>query len=79
MKPKEKKVLLGMGLDSDGEARVTRGENFLLVGGKAETHENMQEKAVKFNEKLRERGRSLDDIGRDEAREIAAEIDVKFL
>ena len=79
MKPKEKKVLLGMGLDSDGEARVTRGENFLLVGGKAETHENMQEKAVKFNEKLRERGRSLDDIGRDEAMEIAAEIDVKFL
>ena len=33
MKPDEKKVILGMGLDSDGEARLTKGDNFFLVGG----------------------------------------------
>ncbi len=79
MKPQEKKVILGMGLDSDGEARLTRGDNFFLVGGTQDTHEVMQEKAVKFNEKLRERGRSLDDIDHTEARDIAEEIDIKLL
>lgn len=79
MRPAEQKLLLGMGLDSDGEARITRGENFLLLGGKAETHDAMQEKAIKFNEKLRERGTTLSEIDRAEAKEIAAEIDVKLL
>jgi len=73
-----RKLLLGMGLDSDGEARLTRGENFILVGGKADTHEAMQEKAIKFNEKLRERGRTLDEVGRSEARDIAREIGVEM-
>ena len=67
-----------MGLDSDGEARLTRGENFILVGGKAETHEVMQEKAIKFNEKLRERGRTLDEIDRAEVRDIARKIGVEM-
>ena len=79
MRPARKKMLLGAGLDSDGEYRVTRGEDFLLVGGKRETHEEMQEKAVKFSEKLSERGRTIDDVSRKEAREIAEEIGMKLL
>ena len=79
MKPREEKIILGMGLDSDGEARLTRGENFFLIGGTQGTHEAMQEKAVKFNEKLRQRGRTLDDIDHTEARDIAEEIDIKLL
>jgi len=72
----EKKAwLLGLGRDNeDGHVRITRGQNYHLFGGSEETHEVMQEKAVKFNEKLRERGRQLEDISRNEFRDIAHEI-----
>jgi len=75
--PKEarKALLLGLGLDNkDGHLRVTRGENFHLLGGSEETHSTMQEKAVKFNEKLRERGRRLEEVSKQEFRDIAHEI-----
>jgi len=78
MEPAEeskKAFLLGLGLDAkDGHLRLTRGENFHLVGGSEETHETMQEKALKFNEKLQERGRRLEDISREEFRDIAHQI-----
>ena len=78
MKPDEepkKAFLLGLGLDNqDGHLRLTRGENFHLVGGSEETHGTMQEKALKFNEKLRERGRRMQDISREEFRDIAHQI-----
>jgi hypothetical protein len=71
----KKAWLLGLGLDGkDGHIRLTRGDNFHLVGGSEETHGSMQEKAVKFNEKLRERGRRLEDISREEFRDIAHDI-----
>jgi len=72
----EKKAwLLGLGRDNDdGHLRITRGHNYHLFGGSEETHEVMQEKAVKFNEKLRERGRQLEEISRSEFRDIAHEI-----
>ena len=52
-------MMLGVGLDSDGHKRVTKGDNFALVGGLKETHEEMTEKAVKINEKLNERSKHL--------------------
>ena len=74
-KGKPKAWLLGLGLDNeDGHVRVTRGENFHLVGGSEDTHSTMQEKAVKFNEKLRERGQRLEEVSKDEFREIAHQI-----
>jgi len=74
-KKKDKAWLLGMGLDGkDGHVRITRGENFHLVGGSEDTHGVMQEKAVKFNEKLKGRGRRLEEISRDEFRDIAHDI-----
>ena len=70
-----RKILLGMGLDcKDGHVRITKGENFHLVGGSDETHEMMQEKAVKFNEQLDKRRKSLDDINEKEFREISKAI-----
>ena len=54
--------LLGLGLDSDdGHRRVTRTEDFLLLGGSDETHERMQETAIKFEEALERRGKRLQD------------------
>src|SRR4051794_35199273 len=40
-----KAALLGLGLDGDGQVRITRGENFLLLGGSQTTHEEMQDTA----------------------------------
>ena len=78
MKPQEsenKAWLLGMGLDGkDGHVRITRGDNFHLVGGSEDTHGVMQEKAIKFNEKLKACGRRLEDVSREEFRDIAHEI-----
>ena len=68
---KKKALLLGLGLDNDdGHVRVTKGKNFHLVGGSKDTHEHMQEKAVKFNEELSKRGKRLEEIGPDEFFEI---------
>ncbi len=71
---RRKAGLLGVGLDNDdGEVRITRGENFHLLGGSAETHESMQEKVIKFNEKLGERGKKLGDLEHREFLDLAAE------
>lgn len=70
-----RKILLGMGLDcKDGHVRITKGENFRLYGGSRETHEMMQEKAVKFNEQLGKRRKTLDEINREELYDIARSI-----
>jgi hypothetical protein len=68
---KPKAVMLGLGLDSDGKKRITRGENFALVGGTQETHEEMTEKAIKINEKLDAKGKQLHEVSREEFDEIA--------
>ena len=52
----------GVGLDGDGEHRITRTEHFLLVGGSENTHEHMQDAAVKFNEALNRRGQPLQQL-----------------
>jgi len=74
---REKRGLLGVGLDGeDGHVRVTRGPNFHLVGGSHETHESMQEKCVRFNEKLDQRRKRLEDLGRREFLDLAAECEM---
>jgi len=55
--------ILGVGLDStDGQTRVTRTEEMVLVGGSHETHEQMQEHAIRFGEALEKRGKKLPEI-----------------
>ncbi len=69
--------MLGVGLDSDGHKRLTAGPNFALVGGTEETHEQMTEKAVKINEKLKERGKQLEEVSHEEFDDIAHEVGLK--
>ena len=76
-KKKRKAIMLGVGLDSDGHKRLTTGPNFALVGGTEETHEVMTEKAVKINEKLKARGKQLEEVSRDEFDDIAHEVGIK--
>jgi len=71
-------ILLGLGFDAkDGHVRITKGKNFRLFGGSQETHEIMQEKAVKFNEQLDRRRKTLDEINGEEFREIAKTVGLK--
>ncbi len=70
-KKKRKAIMLGVGLDTDGHKRLTTGLNFALVGGTEETHEQMTEKAIKINEKLKARGKQLDNVSHDEFDDIA--------
>jgi hypothetical protein len=78
-KPKRKRAkkfpgaLLGLGLDgNDGHQRLTKGENFLLVGGSEETHGKMQDIAVRLNEKLARRGKTLSEVSLAELRDLAS-------
>jgi len=70
-------MMLGVGLDSDGHKRVTKGPNFALVGGTEETHDRMTETAIKVNEKLKARGKHLDNVSHEEFDDIAHEVGLK--
>ena len=77
-KPKreEPQVLgfIGVGLDNeDGHRRLTQNENFLLVGGSAETHEKMQDASIYFNEQLQQRGKQLQETEPEEAIDLLRE------
>ena len=67
-------MMLGVGLDSDGHKRITKGENFALVGGTKETHEKMTETAVKINEKITSRGKRLEEVSHEEFDDIAHDV-----
>jgi hypothetical protein len=75
--PKKKAVMVGVGLDSDGHKRVTTGPNFVLAGGSKETHEEMTEKAIKINEKLKAKGKQLEEVTREEFEDIAQAVGLK--
>ena len=66
--------MLVVGLDSDGHKRITKGENFALVGGTEETHEKMTETAVKINEKINSRGKRLEEVSHEEFDDIAHDV-----
>lgn len=71
--------LLGVGLDgSPDKKRVTRGRNFYLFGGSKATHELMVATALRFKEKVDERGKPLADINARELREISRELQEEF-
>ena len=65
----------GIGLDNeDGHVRITKMENFRLLGGSQETHEHMQEKALKFNERLKKHDKRVTDLNVKQFVEIAGEV-----
>jgi len=70
-------MLLGVGLDSDGHKRVTKGSNFTLVGGSKQTHEEMTEKAIKINEKLNAKGKALEEVSSEEFADIAHSVGLR--
>ncbi len=52
--------ILGVGLDNrDEHKRITRSEEMLLIGGSQETHEKMQDVAIRFSQSLKKKGKTL--------------------
>lgn len=72
-----KAMMIGVGLDSDGHKRVTTGDNFAMVGGSEETHEEMVEKSIKINEKLSARGKRLEEVSHEEFSDIAHSVGLR--
>lgn len=73
--PRKRSLLLGIGLDgTDGHVRLTRGEDFRLLGGSQETHEQMQEVAIKLTEKLARRGKRLGEASCQEIFDLVREV-----
>ena len=65
----------GFGLDNeDGHVRLTKMENFRLFGGSKETHEHMQEKAIRFNERLKKHEKRVTDLSVKQFVELAGEV-----
>ncbi len=80
MARKRKTIILGLGLDNkDAHIRITKGKNFRLYGGSEETHETMQEKAMKLNEQLDKRRKTLDNIDKEEFHEIAEKVGIDII
>ena len=73
--PRKSAALLGLAFDKDDDqTRLTRGKNFLLVGGSQATHGLMQETAVKLNEQLDKRGRRLEDVPPGELHQMCRDV-----
>lgn len=67
-------MMMGVGLDNkDGHKRVTKGDNFYLVGGSEETHDRMVETSIKVNEKLSKKGKNLAEVSKEEFCDIVRE------
>ena len=63
--------LLGVRVDGgDGHRRVSRGEDFVAVGGTREGHEHLRETVAEISDEVKRRGRTVGEVRKDEFREI---------
>lgn len=70
-----KKWLLGVGFDHrDGHKRLSKGDNFMLIGGSKDTHDEMREKVIKLNEELKKKRKSLDSVSDKELLEVSRKV-----
>ena len=69
--PDSMRFLMGLGLDRDpeGHSRITKGEEFLLLGGSEQTHESMQEHVERLQHSLKKLGTNLQHATEAEVRE----------
>lgn len=67
--------LVGIGHDcEDGQTRVTKGEGVSIIGGSKETHEKLQEHAIKFGEEAAKRGKTIEQCSHQELHDIVHEV-----
>jgi hypothetical protein len=64
--------LIGLGLDAqDGHKRITKGEDFLVVGGSEETHGRMTDIALRMKKCLQERGQTFGELTPSEFEDLS--------
>jgi hypothetical protein len=69
-------TIIGLGLDGqDSLQRLITGEDYLLVGGSAETHAELVETMLRLDSELERRGQTLGDMTPIELAEVAWRID----
>ena len=75
MRSSPKAKMFGIGFDNqDGHHRITKSEDFLLLGGSEKTHERMQETAIKMEEALKRRGKRISEMHSQELVEILQDV-----
>lgn len=71
-------LLVGVRLDKgDGHSRVSRGKDFVALGGTKEAHEHLRETVARISDEVKRRGRAMGDVRREEFREILAVVTEK--
>ena len=64
-------AILGLGLDGDdGHHRITQADDVLLLGGSADTHEQMQEAIIRVTEALGRKGKRIRDTATEELADL---------
>jgi hypothetical protein len=65
--------LVGVRTDGeDGHTRVSRGKDFVALGGTKEGHDHLRETVAEIRHEVRRRGRDLAEVRAEEFREILA-------
>jgi len=70
---KKKAHLFGVAMPDDEHKRITQAEKFSIVGGSEEVHETMSEVAIKTFEKLKKKGKELEEVEPKELSDIIIE------
>jgi hypothetical protein len=66
-------LLVGVRVEkTDGHSRVSRGRDFLALGGTKEGHEHLRETVAAISDEVGRRGCSMGEVRREEFREIVA-------
>ena len=70
---RKKGLLVGLRLDKgDGHERVSRGKDFVALGGTKEAHEHLRETVAEISDEVKRRGREMGEVRKEEFREILA-------
>ena len=65
-------LLVGVRPGGDGHSRVSRGKDFVAVGGTKQGHEHLRETVAEIRREVDRRGRRLAEVRREEFREIVS-------
>jgi uncharacterized protein YjlB len=74
-----KGFLVGVRLDKgDGHKRISRGKDFVVVGGAKEGHEHLRETVAAMSDEVKQRGKDVAEVQREEFREIFEKVREKL-
>ena len=68
---RKKGLLVGIRVEKgDGHSRVSRGKDFVALGGSKEGHEHLRETVAEISDEVKRRGRHMGEVRPEEFREI---------